>query len=332
MRRLQRIKITLLLLSSCIILFCGIVFVLGKNHSHGPEPVSGKEASITIESSSESGQETEKITKPVENPEASFDSSQETIANYESPQPARHAWVDYEEDYLNVLQSRALEEPQIWEILDNRFQYPDKVLEMLSKNEETLNFVLDYPEKSKLPPSDTIGEIPKDGTIPLLLQWDERWGYAPYGSDAIVATSGCGPTCIAMVASGLTKDNTITPAIVAEYASSNGYLTAESNTSWDLMTQGCEHFGIIGSQLSLNEDIMAETLQSGSPIICSMAPGIFTTGGHFIVLTGYQNGRFTVNDPASKVRSAQTYAYDEFQDQVKNLWYFIKGDILYDEN
>ncbi|MFR3386435.1 MAG: hypothetical protein ACLTST_08525 [Lachnospiraceae bacterium] len=30
--------------------------------------------------------------------------------------------------------------------------------------------------------------MPK-GEIPLLLQWDERWGYAPYGKSIVV--SGC---------------------------------------------------------------------------------------------------------------------------------------------
>ena len=63
---------------------------------------------------------------------------------------------------------------------------------------------------------------------------------------------------------------------------------------------------------------MAATLASGSPIICSMGPGIFTSSGHFIVLTGYQDGSFTVHDPASKMRSSKTYTFDEFSDQIKN--------------
>ena len=86
------------------------------------------------------------------------------------------------------------------------------------------------------------------------------------------------------------------------------------------------------AEISPDKERVIANLEVGNPIICVEGPGDFTTTGHFIVLTGYQNGRFTVNDPASEVRSAQTYAYDEFQDQVKNLWYFTKGDFLYDEN
>ena len=39
--------------------------------------------------------------------------------------------------------------------------------------------------------------------IPLLIQWDKRWAYTHYG-DEIVGTAGCGPTCLSMVAIGLT--------------------------------------------------------------------------------------------------------------------------------
>lgn len=211
---------------------------------------------------------------------------------------------------------------KIAEIRKNSSLYPSKLLELLEKNEEVVDFVLNYPEKSSLPPAETIGDTPSKGSIPLLLQWDERWGYAPYGEETIIAISGCGPTCIAMVAAGLTADNTITPAVVAEYSSQNGYLDKNLNTSWELMTIGCRNFGISGTMLGLDENAMANTLAAGYPIICSMAPGIFTTTGHFIVLTGYENGSFTVNDPASRIRSSRTYKFSEFQDQIKNMWYF----------
>lgn len=46
-------------------------------------------------------------------------------------------------------------------------------------------------------PADTIGEVAA-GEIPLLLQWDERWGYSVYG-DNMIAVNGCGPTAVAMV-------------------------------------------------------------------------------------------------------------------------------------
>lgn len=45
---------------------------------------------------------------------------------------------------------------------------------------------------------------------------------------------------------------------------------------------------------------MVDALQNGKLIISSQGPGLFTTGGHFIVLTGIDSdGGISVNDPNS---------------------------------
>lgn len=59
---------------------------------------------------------------------------------------------------------------------------PQSVIELLDKNAETVDFVADYEKKKDKPYADTIEEDLSNGEIPELLQWDERWGYAPYGT------------------------------------------------------------------------------------------------------------------------------------------------------
>lgn len=223
--------------------------------------------------------------------------------------------------YIEELMQLEKQDSRIQEVIDHADEYPERVLKMLSKNIETLDFVLDYQEKKDLPCADTIGQAPAEGEIPLLIQWDERWGYGSYG-ESIVAVSGCGPTCIAMVASGLTGRTDITPYAVAAYSEENGFLTSEMDTSWDLMTFGCEEFGVTGTMLGLDENAMANTLAYGCPIICSMGPGDFTDNGHFIVLTAYEDGMFHVNDPNSKIRSGQTWSFEELKDQIVNMWWY----------
>ena len=71
-----------------------------------------------------------------------------------------------------------------------------------------------------------------------------------------------------------------------------------------------------------DENAMANTLSYGNPIICSMGPGDFTDNGHFIVLTGYENGMFHVNDPNSKIRSEKTWSYEELKNQIVNMWWY----------
>lgn len=224
-------------------------------------------------------------------------------------------------EYLNKLQALASSDERYQTILDREEEYPDNVLRMVCQNEETLNFAVDYPEKKDSEPASTVGDVTK-GVVPLLIQWDRRWGYALYGSSTIVAVSGCGPTCIAMVACGLTGRNDITPAKVASYSANNGFLTESRDTSWDLMTYGAEEYGITGTELGLDEAAMANQLAAGHPIIASMGAGDFTSSGHFIVLTGYANGSFTVNDPNSLVRSGETWSFERLKNQIVNLWYY----------
>lgn len=102
--------------------------------------------------------------------------------------------------------------------------YPEEILNILLKNPETLGFVLDYPKKHDAAPADSVGKI-KSGTIPHLLQWDDRWGYETYG-DGLLAGTGCGETCLSMVITGLTGDFSVTPLTIAAYAEKNGYYVA----------------------------------------------------------------------------------------------------------
>lgn len=109
-------------------------------------------------------------------------------------------------DLLQTLQTLKKQEPKIQDIIDHFQEYPSELLEMLSKNLDMLDFVLEYPNKKGEVFSDTIGDV-KLGTYPLLLQYDPRWGYAFYGDD-VIAVNGCGPTCLSMVIAGLTGKNT----------------------------------------------------------------------------------------------------------------------------
>ena len=114
-------------------------------------------------------------------------------------------------------------------------------------------------------------------------------------------------TALAMVAAGLTGDNSITPYKIASYAGANGYYVAGSGSSWSLMTEAALNFGVAGTEIALSESSVTEELNAGHPIICSMKQGDFTTDGHFIVLTGMADGKIQVHDPNSKERSSRTW-------------------------
>ena len=209
---------------------------------------------------------------------------------------------------------------RIKDIVENKSQYPEELLELLTTNIETIDFVLNYPEKKNNSPAETVGET-RSGEIPLLLQWDERWGYQNYG-DSMLAVNGCGPTALSMVIVGLTENKQATPYQVAQYAEKNGYYVEGVGSSWNMMTDVGSYFGIQGSEIPLGKDSIQTELELGHPIICAMRPGDFTTTGHFIVLIGMKDGKICVHDPNSKKRSEKLWNYETLESQINNLWSF----------
>lgn len=317
-RQLHIIRLSILLSTGVILMFAGLA-ILGYVH---------RQTSVSDNNIYENVSETYAGSESYpDTPSSDKDTEMESVPDTSSTNSATESEIFFlsDDDYLGILKQQISDFPEVKKILKDPSRYPVSLLKALSKNMEMLDFVLDYPQKHDLSCAETIGDDFVKGSIPTLFQWDERWGYAPYGSDTIIAVSGCGPTALSMVISGLMQDPYITPAVIADYASANGYLDENLDTAWELMTVGVQHFGISGTMLGLDENVMAATLASGSPIICSMGPGIFTSSGHFIVLTGYQDGSFTVHDPASKMRSSKTYTFDEFSDQIKNMWYFVRN-------
>ena len=224
-------------------------------------------------------------------------------------------------EYLKKIENLAQEDERYLEILEMQEEFPDGVLRLCANNGEALEFVLAYPEKKGKAAAETIGEVTK-GEVPLLIQWDEKWGYASYGNETIVAVNGCGPACVAMVVAALTGRNDVTPAVVAEYSAASGFLTNTNDTSWDLMNYGCEVFGISGRMIGLDENVMANELYAGHPIIASMGPGDFTSGGHLLVISGYDGAGFEIKDPNSILKSQKTWTFEELKGQIKNLWAF----------
>ena len=196
----------------------------------------------------------------------------------------------------------------------------EELLELAVRNPETVDFVADYPQEKDRPPAETVEEA-EQGSIPLLLQWDPRWGCAQYG-DGPMALNGCGPTALSMVICGLTGDGTATPYAVAQYAQEMGYYVDGVGTSWELMSAGGTHFGVTARELPLSQSVMENALAAGEPIICSVGPGDFTTSGHFIVLSGLEDGKFQVRDPNRHSTSEKLWDYDTLAGQITNLWAF----------
>lgn len=191
---------------------------------------------------------------------------------------------------------------------------PQYINEFVDKNPQAIELKENYQPNENTDP--IILDSPNG--IPLYIQWDKRWAYTTYG-DEIIGTAGCGPTCLSMVAVGLTGKTTYNPRYVAKYAIKNDFLEG-SMTRWALMESGCNEFGLIASAVPLSKNEMFKQLEAGHPIIASLRPGDFTTTGHFIVITKTINDKFLVNDPNSKENSHKQWSYSQLAPQIKDMW------------
>ncbi len=197
--------------------------------------------------------------------------------------------------------------------------YPESLVDLLDRNPETRDFVLSYPLEHDQTHQIDLSDCVNTGSVPLLMQWDKRWGYITYGAD-VAALTACGPVCLSMAALYATGDASLSPDVIIEFAKENDYCVYGNGSSWTLISEGGVKLGLDVTVLPLVESRIVDNLKAGNPVICVMGPGDFTTSGHFIVMTGYEDGKIRVNDPNSYERSAKLWSYDDICDQILNLW------------
>lgn len=235
----------------------------------------------------------------------------------ESYQPNRPKVIETYEA-MNELAQQALKYPEFEEIYNSAQEYPEKLIAALCNNPEMYEFVKGYPQSDGTV-SGGISSQELDEDYPLFLQWDKRWGYYSYG-DSMIGLAGCGPTCLSMVIVSLTKNAEATPDRIASFSMDHGHYVEGTGTAWSLMTDAVSDYGITAKTISLDEYIMKKNLDSGSMLICSVGAGDFTASGHFIVIYGYKDGEFLVNDPNCIERSDRTWSFDELSHQIRGLW------------
>ena len=161
--------------------------------------------------------------------------------------------------------------------------YPDALVQLYARNPDARDFVRDYPKKKDLTPTIDLSNLSGSKTVPLLLQWDERWGYREY-NESIIGLAGCGPTCLSMATIYLTGDTTKDPLWMCRFAEQNQFNVPGSGSKWALISEGGRMLGLDVTQIPLDKDRIYRNLDVGNPIIVVVGPGDFTTDGHFLVL------------------------------------------------
>ena len=147
-----------------------------------------------------------------------------------------------------------------------------------------------------------------------------QYNYSQHYGGGTIASWGCGPTSLAMVLTYL-KGEEITPVETA--ALGDGTYTCSEGTYWSYFGDMAERYGVQCEEQEITSNNIMNALKEGKPVIASMGPGHFTSGGHFIVLRGVDdNGQIIVADPASEDRSNVTWDVNLIVNEGKRIWAF----------
>ncbi len=201
-------------------------------------------------------------------------------------------------------------------------QIPANYVSMALTDDDRLGFVLDYPDREAMQQAPSALDESLE-SIPLLIQWDGRWGYIPYG-DQTIAIAGCGPTAMAMVLSWLNQDPSITPALLAQTADEHGLYVIGAGSSHEIFPFLAALYGDSCIPFDTTAQNLLDLASQNIPMILQMVPGDFTRTGHFIVISGAEDGKLKVNDPNSKKRSAELWDPETVASQSAGGWYFVR--------
>lgn len=175
--------------------------------------------------------------------------------------------------------------------------------------------------------------IPRNGSpIPVVYlpqNGPHLYSLIPFGGRNI-AQGGCSAACLSMVISylngGTERDKWISPGqivrkIKQRFGDGNHFYCEGVGQYWTIFPAVAELYGLRCEDVPLEG--IPSLLRSGVPVIVSCSKGIFTNGGHFIVLTGItRDGRLYVNDPTYSHRhySYTTFPFEEVRSQFKHAW------------
>ena len=163
------------------------------------------------------------------------------------------------------------------------------------------------------------------GLVPLLMQWDWRWGFDWYGGGPGGLT-GCAPTCMVMIGLGLTGDESINPRDMFQYSENAGFWVSGQGTSWSLVTNAFPNHPIYSSQISPDEGTVRAELQAGHPVLINVGVGRFSAVGHFMVLAGIaEDGTFILNDPNNLENCSRTWAWSDLSPEIVSAWSYWKA-------
>lgn len=134
--------------------------------------------------------------------------------------------------------------------------------------------------------------------LTYISQIDNRWKNYPYtvtnNKNQTIGRSGCGVATAAMIIDSIVGNVSVTE--LADVFVKYGYRSPNNGTYWSANRAIADEFDIEYKETS-NFSVMLEMLKNNNYIIASVGNGLFTTGGHYIMIYGIEGDNLKIYDP-----------------------------------
>lgn len=225
-----------------------------------------------------------------------------------------------------------IEENQSTKEIPEAYVEDEKALEEQEVEDESfeLQGEIAYNGSSELP-SVSLGQYTG---LTYYSQIDSRWKNKLYtstgNSSQTMGSSACGPTCSAMVVSSI--KGTILPTEMADLYVQYGFRSANNGTYWSAFRWTADVFDIGYKEVQRLNDV-CDLLEQNYMIISACGNGLFTTGGHFILIYGYEDTNGSGQcDSGDRLKIYDPYLYSgKFNLSTRRGKATVEGNTVYVE-
>lgn len=170
----------------------------------------------------------------------------------------------------------------------------------------------------------------------VYMQTDPQWAKMRYpcnNGTMSIGGGGCGETCAAMLISTLTG-KVVLPTETMDWACKRGYVTANQGTDYSYFYPQFKKYNIDAgiltwaaclSPTSPVRGSVIKRLKEGFYFIALMKKGLWTNGGHYVVVW-WAGDKIEINDPASTKPERWHGDPDTFFSQAKYFWWVDARD------
>lgn len=209
--------------------------------------------------------------------------------------------------------------------IDNEELYTDYWLKMLySDNEEIFDFAYKYPfNKDNYKHMTFTDEELNSDEIPAVYMDDLRWSYEMNGA---VKSQGCAAVALTMANLYLNHNSDVDPVKILDYADEMGYY-GYGGIDQKNISDVIAHFGMTADEHVFDKDNdekvteseLKSAIDTEETVVIAAVQGE-TFGNHALVIRGYDENRFFINDPADPEKTAKQWDFQVFENELVRYW------------